>query len=78
VNYEFRIQLLEKDLAHYREMQALVRERLDTVNRFAKQANERLDRIEAALEKLVEAQTHTQQILAAFIESLRKDNGRQS
>src|SRR4030095_3982799 len=55
MDYEWRIMLLEKDLAHYREMQTLVRERLDThdqhldgINRYAKGTNERLPRAAGA------------------------------
>lgn len=64
MDIDYRIQLLEKDLAHAREMRVLMQARMDahgdlldrllqgSTERF-QQAEQRLDRIEALVEKLV-------------------------
>jgi hypothetical protein len=73
IDYEFKIRLLEKDLQHYREMQALMRERMDThqlnfdhIAAGLIGAGERLARIEA----IVEATTANINTLSAKIDKL--------
>ena len=59
MDYDFRITVLEKELAHAREMQALTRSRVDAhdtgfahVKDALSGTSERLDRIESLLEQV--------------------------
>ena len=52
MDYEFRIQVAEKELAHLREMHSLMRSHIDTHDASFEAAIKRFDRIEANLENV--------------------------
>jgi chromosome segregation ATPase len=54
VDYEFQIRRLEKELAHLRDIQQLHREHLDAHDKSFEVVGNRMDRIEAGLERFEE------------------------
>lgn len=75
MNYEFRIELAEKELAHLREMQSLIRARQDAYDQAVDAAIARFTRIEENLEKLTAAQLVTEQKLQSLIAILAREHG---
>ncbi len=85
MDYEFHIQLAEKELAHLREMQPLMRSHQEAHDRSFTVVGSRLDRIEENLENVTSvlkelslAQAATEQKLQGLIEILTRGerNGR--
>jgi hypothetical protein len=75
MDYEFRILLAERELAHLKEMQALQRAHLDTHDRSFEAAGERLNRIESLLEQTAQSQVRTQKMLEDFVAILARSHG---
>ncbi len=74
MDYEFRILLAERELAHLKEMQSLQRIHLDTHDRSFEAAAERLNRIESLLEETVQSQVRTQKMLEDFVAILARSH----
>lgn len=64
MDYEFRIVVAERELAHLREMQQLTRSHLDAHDRSVEAALQRFERIEGYLEQTAQAQARTEANLA--------------
>jgi archaellum component FlaC len=64
MDFDFRIRLLEKELAHYREMQDLVRARLDT-------HDNSIEAIADALVRLTKSQEQTNESVKTVAESIK-------
>ncbi len=81
MDYEFRIQVAEKELAHLREMQRLMRSNLDAHDASFDAAIKRFERIEANLESvsamqktLSTAQLVTEQKMQGLIDLLVREH----
>ena len=81
MDYEYRIQLAEKELAHYREMQTILRSHQDAHDRSIEGLKTIQQRTEANLEKLSVAQLVTEarleslgKALEAFIAALAREH----
>ena len=74
MNYEYRILLAEKELAHLREMQAIMQSHQDTHDQGFVAVASRLDRIEENLDRLVAAQLVTEQKLQGLIDILTREH----
>jgi hypothetical protein len=74
MDYEFRIKLAEKELAHLKEMQDIMRTHQDVHDASFAAVNTTLDRIEGILEKLSVAQLATEQKLQSLIDVLLRDH----
>lgn len=75
MDYQFRIELAEKELAHLREMQTLIRARQDAHEQSLDASAKRFERIEITLEKLAAAQLVTEQKLQSLITLLVREHG---
>jgi septation ring formation regulator EzrA len=74
VDYEFQIRLAEKELAHLREMQAIMRSHQDAHDQSLSVIGSRLDRIEDNLEKVTALQAVTEQKLQGLIDLLVREH----
>jgi hypothetical protein len=74
MDYEFRILVAEKELAHLREMHALMRSHIDAHDASFTAAIGRFDRIETNLEKLSLLQIQTEQKLQGLIDALVREH----
>jgi hypothetical protein len=81
VDYEFSIELCEKELIHLREMQALMRAHVDTHDASFSAVGGRMDRIETNLERIevtvgqvAEMQKVTEQKLQGLIDTLAREH----
>lgn len=70
MDYEFRIKLAEKELAHLREMQVLMQEHQGAHDASFTVVSSRMDRTEANLEKLAALQVVTEQKLQNVADKL--------
>lgn len=68
MDYEFQIRLAEKELAHLKEMQAIMRSHIDAHDASFQVMSERFERIEANLEKITTSQVRTELNLAGIAE----------
>jgi hypothetical protein len=71
VDYEFRIKVAEKELAHLHEMQKLFAAHQDTHDTSITALGGRMDRVEANLEATSELLRETATKLAELIQALR-------
>jgi chromosome segregation ATPase len=70
VDYEFRIKVAERELAHLREMQALTQAHLDAHDKSFNAVEARFERIDAYLEKIAQAQVRTEANLVVLTDRL--------
>lgn len=75
MDYEFRIKIAEKELAHLKEMQALFRAHQDALDVSIGALSTVTERIEANLERLTAAQLLTEQKLQNLIDILVREHG---
>jgi hypothetical protein len=68
MDYEYRIKIAERELAHLREMQALHTAHMDVTDKAIEACGTIMERVESNLEKLTLAQLVTEQKLAALAE----------
>ena len=78
MDYEFRIMLLEKELAHYREMQAIVRERQDTSDARHERSESLMEAVGAALLSVITNLDKLSDKVDALVSALLREhtNGR--
>jgi predicted nucleic acid-binding Zn-ribbon protein len=70
MDYEYQITLLEKELAHYKEMQSLIRQHLDAHDASFEAVGNRMDRIEANLDRAASLSVSTEAKIQAVSEKL--------
>jgi hypothetical protein len=75
MDYEFRIKVAERELAHLREMQKLTEAHQDTHDMSIAALGGRMDRVEANLETTSELLRETAKKLAELILALRGGSG---
>ena len=75
MDYEFRIKIAEKELAHLREMQTLYRARADAHDASLAALDTLTGRIEANLEQITAAQLVTERKLQNLIDILVREHG---
>lgn len=74
IDYEFRILVIEKELAHLKEMQNLIRLHQDAHDQSLGAVENILERIESNVEKLSAAQLITEQRLQNLIDVLAREH----